>query len=613
MSSFILGLLAISGAFAQIRFTEVTTQVGLGDENGGINAQNVQLTDLDCDGRLDLVLSANRGGAEHEPRRVFLNRPSEQPPGFTFVEVEGHGLPAGFGGALGFVDLNADGRVDCVYLPFLQPRAEGYTPPTETPDGPAILMGNGDGTFGPPLPEPFRIAGVEPKAHHVLAIADLNRDGLLDLYFGASYIDAPDARPYEGFTGDVLLQNPTPAAGSNRVATGTITFRRVSLPEDEGDYDTDPDSVGIATYGGLIASLDGSGTPCIFELGYGRRANRVWTPSDFADLSKPWTNTAPTLGLDGDANHDGRYPEWIRRRAQDDHRFDFTLQDDPPFRTHGNTFDASIADLDNDGDFDLFIAQIRHGWVGDGSDRTGFWMNTPTADGTPHFEYLDSTGNVSRRPTDPDIQSWNEGDLFCGLADFDADGMIDALLASGDYPDNQILRVYRQKPIGTWTDVTPWSGLGHHDGCHQVSLGDLDLDGDLDIVAGQAFMRYDAAQRDGRAGPAVACFVNQSTAHSLLISIKGDVSRGVNIHGIGAIVRVTAIIDGKEVTQARQLMSVAGRGGKQDELCVHFGLGDAEKAERVEITLPDAAATKIELRDVPAGRHEITLPIGDDR
>ena len=85
------------------------------------------------------------------------------------------------------------------------------------------------------------------------------------------------------------------------------------------------------------------------------------------------------------------------------------------------------------------------------------WINN---DGK--FELRDPEGNVSRKPKDPEVKRWNEGDLFCETADVDHDGLVDLLLASGDYPDPQKLRLYRQLPGGEFADVTLWSGLLTH-------------------------------------------------------------------------------------------------------------------------------------------------------
>ena len=86
-----------------------------------------------------------------------------------------------------------------------------------------------------------------------------------------------------------------------------------------------------------------------------------------------WADIAPQAGLDGDDVRHGRYPGWLKERAKEDPRFD--RDDEKPFRANGNTFDGAVGDIDGDGDFDLFLSEITHGWAGDSSDRSRLLLN----------------------------------------------------------------------------------------------------------------------------------------------------------------------------------------------------------------------------------------------
>ena len=101
--------------------------------------------------------------------------------------------------------------------------------------------------------------------------------------------------------------------------------------------------------------------PELLELNYGRRWNRCyhWPASPTSDLPADWTDIAPQAGLDGDDIRHGRHPEWLKERADEDPRFD--RDDEKPFRANGNTFDCAVGDIDSDGDFDLFLAEIEMG------------------------------------------------------------------------------------------------------------------------------------------------------------------------------------------------------------------------------------------------------------
>ena len=86
---------------------------------------------------------------------------------------------------------------------------------------------------------------------------------------------------------------------------------------------------------------------------------------------------------------------------------------------------------------------------------------------------------------------------------------------------------------------------------------------------------------------------------------------GVASDALGAVVRLTADLDGDPstapVTQMRQLIGIGGHGGKQHDFIVHFGLGEAEQAERIEITWPGIEVEDTVLEDVPFGAMTVTL------
>jgi ASPIC/UnbV protein/VCBS repeat protein len=562
----------VGGASGQILFADATEAVGLGE----LRATRVVLVDLDGDTRPDIVVDRTR---------VFMNRVDEDGGGVRFVEVAEPGLPVvNAGDCLVFADIDNDGLRDAIVTRMVTDKLEEVLPT-------AWLAGNGDGTFG----EPVAIEAAEPKTTACVAVGDVDGDGWLDLYLGNWYTKY--GQSVEAFYNDLLMQ------------TDEGVFERDALGEDQFPFSEDKDAGGRPTYGAMIVRLQepGSGGAAqVLELSYGRRANRLWHFYASPSFGAVWIDEAPARGLDADEIRHGRYPEWLEERAKTDSRFD--REDEKPFRSNGNTFDAAIGDVNNDGRFDVLLTTIAHGWAGESSDRTRLLLAQPTDDALGVFAPA-TEPMLDRVPKDPAEHRWNQGDLFGDLADFDNDGRMDVMLSSGDYPDNQRLRVWRQLPDGVFADVTSWSGLDN-DGSQQISFGDLDLDGDVDVVVGQSFNRYPKAKRAGRT-PTLKVYLSQAVergrGHGLGLVLKGDPSLGVSRDALGAVVEV--VVDDQDdgsKKMLRQLIGIGGHAGKQHAFELHFGLGKAQRARRVTIWWPGRDEPTV-LGAMDAGRHVVDL------
>jgi hypothetical protein len=587
-------------AWGQLTFLDATTDLGL----DGLSSPHCCFVDLNNDGRPDAVIGRNR---------VYLNVADEASPRkLRFVEVEQPGLPAFRTGDISvFADLDNDGNKDCVWTRYLDINADNYEPPTQGPAKTAWLRGNGDGTFGEPLGSWMSIEPTKEATTAAVAIADIDRDGYPDLYLGNWYVKYGEN--LAGFSNDFVRWSLV----LSRFQSADLPIEEwmgASLPPGEPPFDEDSDSGGRPTYGVVALDLFQDGAPCLLDLNYGRRRNSLWQRSLVYHGAKEieflggdvWHDVAADFGLDGDLIRHGRYPDWLQERAKTDPRF--ARDDEKPFRANGNTFDAAVGDIDSDGDFDLFFAEITHGWAGESSDRSRFLVQQRDADGAITFTSPPEL-TVDRVPADPTIRAWNQGDLYAELADLDLDGRLDLLLCSSDYPDNQRLRIYRQQEDGTFADITPWTGVDHV-GAQQPSLADIDGDGDLDLIIGQSFNRLRPDQTDGRT-PRVRVFLNEaaekSLGRALLLRLTGDEARAVSRDALGAIVRCTATIRGERITQSRQLIGIGGHQGKQMDFAVHFGLGDAPHAERIEIEWPARERTTIVLENLEPGTHAVRL------
>jgi hypothetical protein len=199
----------------------------------------------------------------------------------------------------------------------------------------------------------------------------------------------------------------------------------------------------------------------------------------------------------------------------------------------------NFIDYDNDGDFDLCLSN---------------W------NGAPSRFYVNSNGTYIETTTAFSIQNSN---LSNNWGDFDNDGDLDVMVTNANSGTK-----YYVNNNGTFADAISIGTAG----AAGITNGDYDNDGDLDI--------FIHGQSTGR-----ALFNNTSAASGnnwVTIKCVGTVS---NTSAIGAIVRLKATINGNVVWQIREI-NAQNSFLSQNELRVHFGLGDAVNIEEIRIKYP---------------------------
>jgi hypothetical protein len=180
-----------------------------------------------------------------------------------------------------------------------------------------------------------------------------------------------------------------------------------------------------------------------------------------------------------------------------------------------------------------------------------------------------------------------------GLSDFDNDGLQDLLSVTGSvypeverilpqYPNRGPRLVFRNAGNGLFELVTNVSGaVTTPHSSRGAAFGDIDNDGDVDALV-----------MNMNEPPSLLRNAYRGGNNWLTVKLEGTVS---NRSAIGA----TLVLTSRGVRQARAVLSQSSY-YSHDDLRAHFGLGDASKADRLDITWPSGRTETF--KDVHARR-----------
>lgn len=554
--------------------------------------------DLDGDGYPDLIVNdAHSGerrviGVDPPPYRVLMNRPTGDGTARTFVDVtieSGFALPADGStttyrnaqlSLLG--DLDNDGDLDVFSGTYTDPAAVGANLSPGQLDRHQVLLNDGTGHFTAAPASDLQTLLPEPLGG--ASLVDFDRDGLLDLFlvdwFGPNYSNT-SPRLLKG-RGDGTFEDVSSTAGLK-----AAEHRR-------------------AGFGATVCDLDDDGWPELILSAYGRQPNVIFRQ----DGASFFSDVALTAGYAYDANQtygdnqffqcyctvhpDARECEYAATPAvvcptPADANWSPTLSTKPE-ALGGNTFTTVCSDITGDGTLDLYNAEIKHWWAGEGSDQSELLVGTP---GAIAFERPDREALGLSWPH-PSVD-WDEGGLYAAAVDLDLDGRQDILVGATDYYD-QYGMIYHQLPDGRFEEVAkPW-GFDH--ACASgPTVADFDRDGDLDIVVGSSRMREWCAA--AWATPEVHLYESDAAGKGAWVGVRlaGD---GVtaNRSAIGA--RVTVDTGVRRLVQ--EVSGGYGHGATQHDLVLFFGVGACGVLPAIEVTWPDAARTVERFEAVETGR-----------
>lgn len=438
-----------------------------------------------------------------------------------------------------------------------------------------LYHNEGDGTFSR-VPSSNPIVGTSSfTADNVTGgvWADYDNDGDLDLFVPTGH----DAL----VENDLLFRNDGQGKFT-RITTGPIVRTAAAgYSASWGDYDRDGwVDLFVANYG--PGSPQTSVPPVLWRnLGDGSFAQITVEPFDSSTavarhFSSAWA----------DVNGDG-WPEltvgvnpggWLAIFAnQQGKGFEYILT---PGTSGRFVSGPSWADLDNDGDLDVLV---------DYSFNSSIILLKN--DGVGNLEQTED-GDLTSIP----------GRTAGGVAwgDYDNDGWLDifqprtAWYSGGG--DNLDL-LWHNNGDGTFARVDRGSLVNDKDDSWGAAWGDYNNDGFLDLVVGQWGNGFNGFYKN-----------NGNSNAWLTFRLVGSKS---NRAAIGAKVRLKTAIHGKVVTQLREISGGSGA-AQQNDLRVHFGLGDATQADEVRIEWPSGQIT--ELKNIPAKQFlTITEPGGQPR
>lgn len=536
-------------------------------------AGGVVVDDLNNDGLLDIVSS---GDGLNDQLRVYINSGHGVFDEYTErTDLQGESMIGIVGGInLCHTDYNNDGNIDVMVIRGGWKFGSMVAPNT-------LLKGHGDGSFTDVTAQAgllFPAANSENAeinlnilrhhSSHSATWGDYDLDGWVDLFVAA------ERDHWVGNQKCQLFHN-------NK--DGTFTDVADPVMRECGWRGNPKSKGGSLSKGSTWGDVNGDGWPDLY-------ISHLDAPNSlFLNKGRPQDSVTPAGGASV-----WDFEEVSKASGTD---------------IRQGTFATWMFDYNNDGHLDLFAAgyggdddsmeEVARTFLGKGDERP-----------KNHERLLRNNGDGTF--TDATIEvglGYTSGTMGANFGDLDNDGFLDAYMGTGN-PDMRTLQpnaMVRNVGGSHFEDVTYSGGFGHLQKGHGIAFGDLDNDGDQEIVANMgAFFSGDFFKS--------AVFFNPIRNHSEPVDSNTGLPSVLSHHyikikligkqsnraAIGARVAVTVRSPsaagggsswfgfGGGSSCIRTIYAVVSEGGSygSNPFQLHVGLGDAVAIEKIEITWP---------------------------
>ena len=548
---------------------DISMASGIQDENFVANPptaipindhSRLAFADINGDGFDDIVMHSlypnPRAGVPFE-HLIFVNNGDST---FTnFSDASGlRDVKAGF---FVFGDVDNDGDADCFAGLDINDIGGHHQ----------LLLNDGRGHFTVKANSGVASTLLPPVAGNAV-FADFDGDANLDLFIGNGHTSfgAPDQLFLGGGDGTFVEVTQTHLTGNpQRSSNGSVAC----------DYDNDGDlDVFVSVYGvsrelGMNVLFENDGTGHFTDVAMARGFAALTTGNYYLPSTGNGTRDEPVAA--------GQF-------------------------VGSNGFGLDCADIDNDGDLDVFLTTISHPNASDyrrtWSDPTQVLINQGAAGGWRFVnEFLERN------------LPFNEGDVDGATVDFDNDGRLDLSISrerkyEGSYTteaQKSWFGLMHQQPDGTFTSVGVRSGVNDYPDAAQLRMkgaqnhgwSDIDRDGDLDLLVGG---------RGTSSGRPNFLFENTFGAQNtwLGVELRGD-GVAVNRDALGARVSIHYA----DRTLTREVKSSRGTHSSADGRALLFGLGNLGCAFELVVRWPDGTELTFAADAIGTNRY-VTIVYG---